>query len=53
MAESHRLSKSSNDKLLLLREYQNQYAEGTKNWVFVQGLIDKVVAQRFLEYVTR
>jgi len=43
----------SNNRLLLLKEEQAQYAEGSKQWTYLQENINQIVAQNYLEYVNR
>jgi len=42
-----------NNKLLFLRQEQEQYAEGSKQWTYLQENINQIVAQNYLEYVNR
>lgn len=51
MGSSTGISQPTDDKLLLLKQEQKQYAEGTASWHNLQTKIDQIVAQRLLEYV--
>ena len=42
-----------NNRLLLLKQEQAQYAEGSKQWTYLQKNINQIVAQNYLEYVNR
>lgn len=41
----------SKDRLVLLKQQQEQYSEGTKPWLLLQSNIDRIVAQNYLEYL--
>lgn len=43
----------SNNRLLLLKQEQEDWAEGSKQWIRLQNNIDQIVAQNYLEYVNR
>ena len=43
----------SKNRLILLKQEQGQYVEGSKQWIFLQHNIDQIVAQNYLEYVNR
>jgi hypothetical protein len=43
----------SNNRLLLLREEQVKFTEGSKKWLSLQTLINQIIAQNYLHYVNR
>jgi hypothetical protein len=43
----------SKDRLLFLKQEQEKYAEGSKDWTYIQENINRIVAQNYLEYVNR
>ena len=53
MDTSTRTQQSTNDKLLFLRQEQEKYHEGSKNWSYYQSLMNQIIAQNYLEYVNR
>jgi len=53
MDTSTRIKQQTDDKLVLLKQEQEQHAEGSKNWSYYQILINQIVAQNYLEYVNR
>ena len=53
MEEGIRTQQSPNDRLVFLKKEQEQYAEGSKKWLYLQENINQIVAQNFLEYVNR
>lgn len=53
MEQSNRNVQSTDDKLVLLRQEQAQYTEGTHNWCWLEQQINQVIAQNLLEYVNR
>lgn len=46
-------SQPTNDKLLLLRKEQEQFIEGSKNWICLESMINQIIAQNYLHYVNR
>ena len=53
MEKSNGTKQLSNDQLIFLKQEQEQYAEGSKQWMYLQENINQIVAQNFLEYVNR
>jgi len=53
MEQSTSVMCESNNRLLLLKQEQEQYAEGSKQWTYLQENINQIVAQNYLEYVNR
>jgi len=53
MEKGSRSLQSTNDKLLSLRQEQEQYTEGSKQWTYLQENINQIVAQNYSEYVNR
>lgn len=53
MAQSNGNEQPSNDQLLFLKQEQEQYAEGSKQWMYLQENINQIIAQNYLEYVNR
>ena len=53
METSNRVKQPSNDKLIFLKQEQQQYSEGTSNWIKLQTRIDHIIAQNYLEYLNR
>lgn len=51
MEQRSRTLQSTDNRLLLLKQEQTQYAEGSAKWHNLQAKIDQIVAQRLLEYV--
>jgi len=51
MGKSFRTEQPTDDKLLFLKQEQEKYAEGSKQWIYLQEHINQIVAQNYLEYV--
>ena len=41
----------SNNRLVFLKQEQEKCAEGSKQWIYLQEHINRIVAQNYLEYV--
>lgn len=53
MAESIRIEQSTDDRLLHLRKELEKYHEGSFEYVDIQRKIDRIVAEKYLQYVNR
>lgn len=53
MDQSTRTLRSTNNRLVLLKQEQEKYHEGSKNWSYYQSLMNQIIAQNYLEYVNR
>ena len=53
MGKGTRVEQSTDDRLLLLREEQTKFHEGSFEWADIQAKIDQIVSERYLEYVNR
>lgn len=53
MGKSYGSSKPTNDKLLFLRQAQEQTKEGSKDWSYYEDLMNQIIAQNYLHYVNR
>ena len=51
MGKSNVSQQQTNDKLILLRQQQEQYHEGSFEWADIQSKINQIIAQNYLEYV--
>ena len=51
MGKSIGIKQSTTDKLVHLIEQQKQTKEGSKQWIYLQEHINRIVAQNYLEYV--
>ena len=53
MDQGYGTCKPANDKLLFLRQAQEQTKEGSKDWSYYQDLMNQIIAQNYLHYVNR
>lgn len=53
METSNRVKQPSDDQLVFLKQQQEKYAQGSKQWIYLQGHMDQIIADNFLEYVNR
>ena len=53
MGKSNDAEPGTTNQLIHLTELRNKLAEGTPAFIKLQASIDKIVAQRFLEYTNR
>ena len=53
MVQGNGNEQPSNDQLLFLKQEQERFVEGSKQWIYLQENINQIVAQNFLEYVNR
>lgn len=43
----------SNNRLLFLKQEQEKYSQGSKQWIYLQSQMDRIIAQNYLQYVNR
>ncbi len=43
----------SNDRLLFLKQEQEKFSQGSKQWTYLQTKMDTIIAQNYLHYVNR
>jgi len=53
MGKSNDTESRTTDQLVHLTEQRNKLGEGTPAFLKLQAFIDKIIAQRFLEYTNR
>lgn len=53
MGKGPRFMQPTNDRLLLLKKYQESYTEGSSKWIELQGKINQIIAENYLRYVNR